>query len=38
MVLATGMVFTYMNDNNVWGMFCDTFEAIYLGLQTFGTW
>jgi chitinase len=38
MVLVTGMVFTYMNHNAVWPIFCNTFEAIYSDLQHFDTW
>ncbi|EED18783.1 bacteriodes thetaiotaomicron symbiotic chitinase, putative [Talaromyces stipitatus ATCC 10500] len=30
-----GMVFEYMNNPNVWAMFCDTFEAIYGDLVVF---
>lgn len=24
-----GMIFNYMNDDEVWGKFCDTYEAIW---------
>ncbi|KAJ5629565.1 hypothetical protein N7528_003222 [Penicillium herquei] len=30
-----GMVFNYMNEEEVWGKFCDTYEAIYSLLQEF---
>ncbi|KAH8655299.1 hypothetical protein BX600DRAFT_525229 [Xylariales sp. PMI_506] len=33
-----GMVFQYMNDDNIWSKFCSTFEAIYADMQTLDTW
>lgn len=32
------MVFTYLNDQTVWGAFCDTYEAIHLVLGQFDIW
>lgn len=30
-----GMVFNYMNDDEVWGKFCDTYEAIWSLLEEY---
>jgi hypothetical protein len=33
-----GLVFSYMNDDTVWGMWCDTYKGIYDQLDRFDKW
>lgn len=34
----TGLTFSYMNDDTIWGMWCDTFKGVYDRLDRFDKW
>ncbi|KAM0384982.1 hypothetical protein ACHAQC_011832 [Fusarium culmorum] len=37
-VKEIGLTFSYMNDDTIWGMWCDTFKGVYDRLDRFDKW